>query len=285
MAKTPRSVAKTPEIINFLKQFKFSASSLDAYLQNPYEFYCRYCLGLRPADNLLEDPGSRHVGIYIHDLLESAFKGFLSSKPVLDQGFRDYFAKLHEAAFAEVFKKAGRNDTFLMETVLKSRLERFLDVESVRCAKEVGRLLYLERKFEDIVDLGGRRLCLTYRVDRVDELTDGTILVVDYKTGGADVSPKEPKPEHELSREYIRDQVKSFQLPLYVNYLRKAYPVRQVNAALYHLRGMELNYFLKDAGPEGASAVVDNYLKALDFIVAELYNLEIPFVDDPVVHY
>lgn len=283
VARKPRSVTKTPEIIRFLKQFKFSASSLDAYLQNPYEFYCRYCLGLRPADNLLEDPQSRHVGIYVHGLLQKAFEGFLSTKPILDGGFRHYFAKLHESSFDEVFKRAGRNDTFLMETVLKARLERFLDVESVRCAREVGRLLHLERKFEDTLDLGGNRIHLTYRVDRVDELVDGTILVLDYKTGGGAMMPREPQGGCEFSREYIRDQVKSFQMPLYVNYLRKYFPGRAVNAALYHLRGMELEYFL-DAGRQAeASGILDNYLKALDFIVAEIYNQEIPFVNAPIV--
>ncbi len=28
--------------------------------------------------------------------------------------------------------------------------------------------------------------------------------------------------------------------------------------------------------------ILEGYFKALDFIMAEIYNLEIPFIDDPV---
>ena len=36
-----RSIPKTPQMVEFLKNFKFSASSIITYVQNPYAFYCR----------------------------------------------------------------------------------------------------------------------------------------------------------------------------------------------------------------------------------------------------
>ena len=81
----------------------------------------------------MEDPESRHIGIFIHDLLQEAFRGFVGKKPVLDENFRKYFQKIYESRFAAVFGRAGRSDTFLMETVLKTRLERFFDHEASRC--------------------------------------------------------------------------------------------------------------------------------------------------------
>ena len=71
-----------------------------------------------------------------------------------------------------------------METVLKTRLERFLDQEALRCEKDVRQVLFIERKFEDTIVLNEKHIHLTYRVDRIDEMEDGTILVLDYKTGG-----------------------------------------------------------------------------------------------------
>ena len=76
-----------------------------------------------------------------------------------------------------------------------------------------------------------------------------------------------------LSREYIRDHVKSFQMPLYAHYLGRQFPGVEVKSALYHLRTLGMDTF---SGP------VEGYFKALDFIMAEIFNLEIPFVDDPV---
>ena len=154
--KKQRVIPKTAAMVDFLKSFKFSASSINTYLQNPYLFYCRYVLGLKVTDDLLEDPESRHIGIFIHDLLQEAFGGFVGKKPVLDAHFRKYFQKIYESRFAAVFGKAGRSDTFLMETVLKTRLERFLDQEALRCETDVKQVLYVERRFEDVISLEGR---------------------------------------------------------------------------------------------------------------------------------
>jgi ATP-dependent helicase/DNAse subunit B len=280
--KKQRIVPKTPAMIEFLKSFRFSASSLNTYLQNSYAFYCRYVLGLKIKDDLLEDPESRHIGVFVHDLLQESFRGFAGKKPVLDAAFRKYFQKIYESKFAFVFGKAGRSDTFLMETVLKTRLERFLDQEALRCEKEVKQVLYVERAFDDVVHLNGKQVNLTYRVDRVDEMTDGTILILDYKTGSTDPKPQDLPGHLTLTRENVRDYVKSFQMPLYVYYLRKQFPGRDVNSALYHLRTMNIESFLRKDQMKEAGALLDGYLKALDFIIAEIYNPEIPFVDDSV---
>jgi len=280
--KKTRVIPKTPAMLYFLKNFRFSASSINTYLQNPYLFYCRYVLGLRSKEDLLEDPESRHVGTFIHDLLQETFGVFIGKKPLLDAAFRKYFQKIYEARFAEVFGRQKRSDAFLMETVLKTRLERFLDQEALRCEKHVKQVLYVERRFEDTIDLNGKQLHLSYRVDRVDEMNDGTILILDYKTGSVNPMPKEIRPDMPLDRPYIRDCVKSFQMPLYVHYLRRQFPGRDVNSALYHLRTMSMENFLKGSQTHEVEAVLESYLKALDFIMAEIYNLEIPFVDDPV---
>jgi len=280
--KTQRIIPKTEAMIHYLKNFKFSASSINTYLQNPYVFYCRYVLGLKVKDDLLEDPDSRHIGIFIHDLLEDAFKGFVGKKPVLDAPFRKYFQKIYETRFAAVFGKSERCDTFLMETVLKTRLERFLDQEALRCETQVQQVLHVESKFEDVLHLSEDKVHLTYRVDRVDEMMDGTILILDYKTGSLDPMPKDISLNGPLSREYIRDYVRSFQMPLYVHYLRKQFPGREVNSVLYHLRTMSIDKFLKPVQLRDVDGILNTYFKALDFIMGEIYNLEIPFIDDPV---
>lgn len=282
--KKQRVIPKTAQMIDFFKNFKFSATSIDAYLQNPYAFYCRYVLGLRLPDDLLEDPESRHIGIFIHDLLKEAFEGFVGKKPVLDAHFRKYFQKIYESRFAAVFGKAGRRDTFLTGSVLKARLERFLDQEALRCETDVKKLLYVERKFENVVSLAGQDVHLIYRVDRVDEMTDGTILILDYKTGSRAPILKDivDIASSILSREYIRDHIRSFQMPLYVHYLHQQFPGRDVNCVLYHLRTMSLERFLSTDQMRDVEKILDIYFKALDFIIAEIFNPKIPFIDDPI---
>ena len=124
---------------------------------------------------------------------------------------------------------------------------------------------------------------LTYRVDRVDEMTDGTILILDYKTGSMDPMPKEiPARCHFDAVNISVIMSRSFQMPLYVHYLRKQFPGREVNSVLYHLRTMSIENFLKEEQMKDVERILAGYFKALDFIMAEIYNLEIPFIDDPV---
>ncbi len=279
-----RSIPKTPEIINFLKDMTFSASSLNAYMRNPYDFYCQYVLGLRVKDDLLDDPQSRQVGTFIHDLFEETFKVFLNKEPIIDDQFKLFFQKMYQSRFDAVFGRHKRSDTFLMKTVLEARLERFIKEEAVRCARDVAKVLFIERKFEDNLQLGEHRLKLSYRVDRVDLLKDGTVLLLDYKTGAAQVMPKDIGVfEHlPLTRENMRDHIKSFQMPLYVHYLGRQYPDQPVNAALYHLRTMEMQYFMSGELLEQARQSMPFYLRSLQVIVEEIFNPKVPFKDDPV---
>ena len=71
-------------------------------------------------------------------------------------------------------------------------------------------------------------------------------------------------------------------MPLYVYYLRKQFPGREVNSVLYHLRTMNIEKFLEGTPMGDMDAHLNGYFKALDFIMAEIYNPEIPFIDDPV---
>ena len=45
---------------------------------------------------------------------------------------------------------------------------------------------------------------------------------------------------------------------------------------------MSLDRFLSTAQIKDVEKILEGYFKALDFIMAEIYNLEMPFVDDAV---
>jgi len=267
ISSTMRSAPKTPVLVDFLKKMTFSATSVNTYVRNPYEFYFKYVLGLKEKDDLLDDPQGKHVGIFVHALLEEAFRRFKGKKPVVDAAFGRYFRGLFETRFEETFGAAMASDAFLMKEVLSTRLERFIQEEARRC-KGVARVLYLERAFEDVIDFPCGPVKFVYRVDRGDRAADGTIMIIDYKTGVMDPMP-------------TPSSITSFQMPLYVHYLDRLYPDQPVNAAIYHLRTSKLETFLDDAGPVGRKIVLPQFMTALGAVMAQILDPAVPFTDKP----
>lgn len=274
-----RIVEKTPEVIKFLKNYTYSASSINMYMRNPMEFYTNYVLGLREQEDLLDEPEARHVGTFIHELLEESFKPFVNKKPKIDKTFRNRFEKLFDQKFDETFAKSMKSDSFLLRSVIAERLDLFLNHEKDR---DVDKILYLERRFDDVITLNVGDIKFRYVVDRVDQLADGAIMIIDYKTGSTDLMPKSLTQiaAMDFSRETILENIKSFQVPLYFHYLDKQFPDQPVNAALYNLRTLELNKFIDSKVSPDRAAVNKVFLNALNFIMAEILNPNIPFEED-----
>jgi ATP-dependent helicase/DNAse subunit B len=252
------------------------------YLKNPMEFYYKYVLGLKEEDDLLDEPEARQVGTFVHELLEHAFKPFVGKKAEINAKFRQHFQQDFEKKFSDTFGRSMKSDSFLLKSVMIERLNRFLDNEQFNEERQIEKILYLEKRFDETIALPFGNIKFGYIVDRVDQLSDGTIMIVDYKTGGIDQMPKafDQIASLKLSRELIRDTVKSFQLPLYLHYLDKQFPGQPVNAALYNLRTLELKRFLDPSLTQTREVVSQAYLRALDFVVSEILNPDVDFVED-----
>ncbi len=273
-----RMISKTPPMIDFLKHYCFSASSINLYLRNPMEFFFAYVLGLREQEDLLNEPENREVGIFIHELFEEAFRPFIGRFPVRDTKFRNDVQKIFITRYNNSFGKSLRPDAFLLKAVIEERINRFLDFEAARSVKQV---LHIESQFDGEIALSCGTVKFVYKVDRVDLMDDGTVMILDYKTGSVDVFPKGPEDIQrlELSRKSIYEQVRSFQLPLYIHYLKKRFPGRPLNAGLYNVRNPEIKTFFKESRDADLEEHLAPYMKALDYVMAEIFNLNIPFAD------
>jgi hypothetical protein len=171
-----------------------------------------------------------------------------------------------------------RSDSFLLETVMRGKLEMFLEHEDGRDIKEV---LYLEKKFTPDLVLASNTFKFQYTVDRVDRMGDGSLLVLDYKTGLDAKKPAETKNLGGMvyDRRTIKRKIRSFQLPLYYLFEKEKYPGADINAALYSLRKPKLN-FLITPGKTDISATMEICLKALDAVMNEIIDPDVPFSRD-----
>jgi hypothetical protein len=181
------------------------------------------------------------------------------------------------------------SDAFLVKEVLRVRLGQFLEAERQR---PVAALLGVEKVYDEELSLGRHRVRFKAKVDRMDRLEDGSLLIVDYKTGMTDVLPRHYESLRGVapSRLVLKNIVKSFQLPLY--YHLAAFSEKgPLNAGLYYLRHADREsgfktLFSGDDPMEVRQEAMDAYLGACGFIVDEIFDLAVPFkpdMEDPAV--
>ena len=117
-----------------------------------------------------------------------------------------------DRALGELFRaaRAPLRALFALESErLATALAKFIAVEESRAAF---RVVALERR--STIEVAGFELRV--RIDRIDELGDGTFAILDYKTG-----------ERVTSVDWFRDRPRDIQLPLYA-----AHAVERVSAAV-----------------------------------------------------
>jgi ATP-dependent helicase/nuclease subunit B len=137
-------------------------TALDTLRSDPFQFYARAILGLRRLDALDEEPSAAWKGTVVHAILERWHK----------QG-----GSLADVAHAVLDEE---NVHPVMRALWLPRLLKGLEwVESELARLEGREVLAVERKGEITVD--GVRI--HGRADRIDRLSDGTLAIVDYKTG------------------------------------------------------------------------------------------------------
>lgn len=279
---TIRRIPKTPEMIAFLKNFRFSPSSLNTYLQNPLDFYFQYVLNIREQEDLLDEPDARQLGIFLHELLEETFAPFVGKKPVIDPAFVETFFFRLDEKYEMFFGKNLRSDNFLLKTIMRERMARFLERERVSSDRQVEEIISLEKPHEEQIALPCGTFRFKYVFDRIDRMRDGSVMVLDYKTGSVDLVPSfsEFLLTCDLSRDIIKQKMRSFQLPLYYHGLMSQFPGETVNAGLYSLRTLEIKPFIKKRNalsPEQMDAVLK---RTLNFIIEEILNPEVDFMED-----
>ena len=272
-----KEIKKTEEMLTFLKNRVYSASSINTYLQCPLQFYYKYVLGFKEKEEFQDEPEGADIGTFLHRLLEETFKKFIGKKPKIDAEFRLYFFEKFNQKFEDTFGRKMGSRSFLLKDVMRRRLEQFLKSENER---DIQKILYLEKKLSGEVEFSEDKFKFTYIIDRVDKLEDGSTLILDYKSGSEMLKPQKINKLEwmEFNRESIKDNIRSFQMPLYYYFENKKYEGVSLNAALYSLRNFKLAYLHQ--GKDDIRESMNIWMKALEFILHEIIASDKPFVAD-----
>jgi len=152
-------------------------------IRDPYAIYAERILRLRPLDKIDANPDARHKGIAIHDILDR----FVSTYPGdMPDHAEQILIDIGRAEFDQLM--AWPTVRALWWPRFERVAEAFIQWEKKRRAAGV-RMVGSESDGRITLDIAGGEFVLTAKADRIDRLADGTLSIIDYKTGGAPTGP------------------------------------------------------------------------------------------------
>jgi len=174
------------------KVILMSATRMSTYLQCKWKYYCNYILHLPRKPNI-----SFKLGITVHESL--ALAGAIWKR---HEKFTEKDITRIKDLYNKVAAREGLADTNMYHeglSMVMNRINNFVN----------GTILTIEDKFKVTTDEG---VMLTGAMDKVEELNEDTILVVDYKTSKYFETASELKADIQLS---VYDVVASIKYPNY----------------------------------------------------------------------
>lgn len=252
---SPITVEKTPDVMRRMQNLfdvranpkaKFSPSALNYYLDCPLKFYYRYVAGLSAPDEVSAEIDSATFGSIFHYAAEHIYKdltthGKVIHKEALETLLRNE-VKLQDyvdAAFKELFfhvpqnEKPEYNGVQLINSAVIARYLKQLLQNDLRYAPFT--FVASEIEVDEPIDIQTPRGVIKSRIggiiDRMDS-KDGTLRIVDYKTGGdADTPPN-------VESLFVPDKKRSnyvFQTFLYAAILCRKQPTMKIAPALLYI--------------------------------------------------
>ena len=175
----PDPAEKTPKVIEYLRNFHYTATALDTYLTCPLKFYYAHVLRLSEKDDVTEDVDEREVGSVVHRVLKTYFDGTVGrvlSPADLEPGrLRSVIDRL----FAEEYGSDLIGPAFLVKQQVAHQLEAFLRGYQIPLA-EAGPITIVGLEQDLSVTCDGYRFA--GRIDRIEKRGDKHV-ILDYKTG------------------------------------------------------------------------------------------------------
>lgn len=299
-------IEKTPEVIRHLnacynliwnRKGRFSPSALNAYLDCQMKFYHRYVLGIGEPKEINTEIDSSTFGSIFHRSVELVYERLTAntrriSKEELARTLKEdrVIQDCVDKAFNELFfhvdenEKPEYNGTQLINSkvimiyvkqLLRNDMQ-YAPFEMVHMEKEVGEELEINCNGNSIrVKIGGY-------VDRMDS-KEGTLRIVDYKTGG---SPKSPVNVEQLFTPSDDRPGYIFQTFLYASIVSRTQQLKVAPALLYIHRASAEDYSpVIEMGEPRKKQPVDDFLPFADefrdrlrTLLEEIFDWEVPFV-------
>ncbi|EEB24969.1 PD-(D/E)XK nuclease family protein [Phocaeicola dorei] len=307
------TVEKTPDVMRRMQSLfdvranpkaKFSPSALNYYLDCPLKFYYRYVAGLSAPDEVSAEIDSATFGSIFHYAAEHIYKdltthGKVINKEALETLLRNE-VKLQDyvdTAFKKLFfnvpqnEKPEYNGVQLINSAVIARYLKQLLQNDLRYAPFT--FIASEMEVDEPIDIQTPKGVIKSRIggiiDRMDS-KDGTLRIVDYKTGGdADTPPH-------VESLFIPDKKRSnyvFQTFLYAAIMCRKQPTMKIAPALLYIHRAATETYSpviqmgesrkpKEA-VEDFSKYEKEYRERLQGLLEEIFNPEKSFTQTEII--
>ena len=309
---SPITVEKTPDVMRRMQSLfdvranpkaKFSPSALNYYLDCPLKFYYRYVAGLSAPDEVSAEIDSATFGSIFHLAAENIYKDLTAHNNVIDKETLE--ALLHnevklqdyvDVAFKELFfnvsqdEKPEYNGVQLINSAVISRYLKQLLENDLRYTPFT--FVGSEQPVQEDIEIKTPKGIIKSRIggiiDRLDS-KDGTLRIVDYKTGGDADTP--PNVESLFTPAKKRSNY-VFQTFLYAAIMCRKQPLKVAPSLLYIHRAatetyspvIQMGESRKPKEPvEDFSIYETEFRERLQVLLEDIFNPEIPFTQTEIV--
>ena len=310
---SPITVEKTPDVMRRMQSLfdvranpkaKFSPSALNYYLDCPLKFYYRYVAGLSAPDEVSAEIDSATFGSIFHYAAEHIYKdltthGKVINKEALETLLRNE-VKLQDyvdTAFKKLFfnvpqnEKPEYNGIQLINSAVIARYLKQLLQNDLRYAPFT--FIASEMEVDEPIDIQTPKGVIKSRIggiiDRMDS-KDGTLRIVDYKTGGdADTPPH-------VESLFIPDKKRSnyvFQTFLYAAIMCRKQPTMKIAPALLYIHRAATETYspvIQMGEPRKPKEAVEDFSKyekeyreRLQRLLEEIFNPEKSFTQTEII--
>ena len=307
------TVEKTPDVMRQMQSLfdvranpkaKFSPSALNYYLDCPLKFYYRYVAGLSAPDEVSAEIDSATFGSIFHYAAEHIYKdltthGKVINKEALETLLRNE-VKLQDyvdTAFKKLFfnvpqnEKPEYNGIQLINSAVIARYLKQLLQNDLRYAPFT--FIASEMEVDEPIDIQTPKGVIKSRIggiiDRMDS-KDGTLRIVDYKTGGdADTPPH-------VESLFIPDKKRSnyvFQTFLYAAIMCRKQPTMKIAPALLYIHRAATETYspvIQMGEPRKPKEAVEDFSKyekeyreRLQGLLEEIFNPEKSFAQTEII--
>ena len=310
---SPITVEKTPDVMRRMQSLfdvrtnpkaKFSPSALNYYLDCPLKFYYRYVAGLSAPNEVSAEIDSATFGSIFHYAAEHIYKdltthGKVINKEALETLLRNE-VKLQDyvdTAFKKLFfnvpqnEKPEYNGVQLINSAVIARYLKQLLQNDLRYAPFT--FIASEMEVDEPIDIQTPKGVIKSRIggiiDRMDS-KDGTLRIVDYKTGGdADTPPH-------VESLFIPDKKRSnyvFQTFLYAAIMCRKQPTMKIAPALLYIHRAATETYspvIQMGEPRKPKEAVEDFSKyekeyreRLQGLLEEIFNPEKSFTQTEII--